>query len=117
MNPKNGLAPALDVLGHSVLDFPVHGGTIPDRRRHLGRYAVFGTAYRQRAKLRALVPMCDDEPSGAPAPCSVKTGPPESRGPSCCAWCSPPTCWRAREAAGAACAAMSCAAACAPAAS
>jgi hypothetical protein len=50
-------------------------GTIPPPRRHLVRYAgVFGPANRQRAKLRALVPARDDEPSSTPAPCGAKRG-------------------------------------------
>jgi hypothetical protein len=63
--------------------------------------ALHDVPYRQRAKLRALVPARADEPSGAPAPCGAQRGG-RSRGPSRCAGCSPPTCWRARAAAGAA---------------
>jgi hypothetical protein len=71
-------------------------GTLPPPRRHLVRDAgVFGPAYRQRAKLRALVPLRTDKPSGTPAP-GGSTGAVGSRGPSCCAGCSPPPpCWRA----------------------
>jgi hypothetical protein len=47
-------------------------GTTPPPRRHLVRDAgVFGPAYRQRAKLRALVPAPAAEPSGASAPCGT----------------------------------------------
>ena len=50
-------------------------GTIPPPRRHLVRYAgVFGPAYRQRAKLCALVPARAADPSGAPTPCGAKRG-------------------------------------------
>ena len=50
-------------------------GTIPPPRRHLVRYAgVFGPAYGQRAKLRALVPVSAAEPSGASTPCGTNRG-------------------------------------------
>jgi hypothetical protein len=50
-------------------------GPIPPPRRHLVRYAGgFGPAYRQRAKLRALVPPRTDESSGTPAPGGAQRG-------------------------------------------
>src|SRR5262245_66658707 len=43
-------------------------GIIPPPRRHLVTYSgIFGPAAKDRAKLRALVPACDDEV----APCSL----------------------------------------------
>lgn len=52
-------------------------GIIPPPRRHLVTYSgIFGPAAKDRAKLRALVPMCED--SVAP-PCSTTTAAPRSR--------------------------------------
>ena len=73
-------------------------GIIPPPRRHLVRYAgVFGPASQRRAQLRALVPAPWRRATARPRRRrAARRGPAGSRGPSCCAGCSPPTCCRAR---------------------
>jgi hypothetical protein len=52
-------------------------GIIPPPRRHLVTYSgIFGPAAKQRAKLRALVPVCEDSVASS---CSTTIAVPRSR--------------------------------------